>query len=82
MRLATIVEDQEIDAVEQHLDLGLHFGRGEIADAAVDEIAGEHFEQVRRLPARGGDALQALAQRGRRHLAVDEEDPSRFWHLP
>ena len=67
-----VVEDEELEARELRLELGLHRRPGEIADAAVDEIAGEHCEQVGRVR----DPLPATMPAGARASAAAGISPS------
>jgi hypothetical protein len=93
VRLREIVEDQKLEAVEPALEPRLHRRRGEIADAVVEEVAGDDLQcgaALRRDPdgvrrrrsLRPGDLREPLAQRLRRHLAVDQQHAARFCRLP
>jgi hypothetical protein len=76
-----VVEDEQLDAVEPAVELGLDERRRQVADALLDQV-GDDLERGGPGPPVGGHPLQALAQRRRRHFAVDQQHPARPLRVP
>jgi hypothetical protein len=78
-----VVDDDQLDAVEPALDLGLHPRLGEIADLALQEIGRQDVEEgeiaARRAGPRvgGGRPGEPLLEVLPRHLAVDQQHAAR-----
>jgi hypothetical protein len=70
-----IVEDDQLDVLEVGLDLGLHLRRADVADA-VDQVAGQDLERLRRWRLAAVDAPQPSAQFVAFDLAVEHHHTS------